>query len=159
MAVGVLCNRVVDGLQIESKYKTTLAEIAKRDGAYKGVPDEVRAMDVDGYERRNGGDAQRTMDAAVGIADDDRGANGRLMLVELKLNLKNYKNLINTRSELMGKEAHTRDILRELSTIEKNAVFVVPEKHLQVLKSAFGKVYRSAIVCSPTTFKEVVTLT
>lgn len=69
---------------------------------------------MDAYERSRPGDNDKTCDAVIGVCDrhNNRISRTRLMLAELRMNYDNIDNL--SKTELAGKENHTRDLLRDL---------------------------------------------
>ena len=111
--VQIIDNTIVEGHPIAIKgFCSTLAKLAKKD--YKkdyALHDEVFALDMDAYEISISNDAQKTIDAAVGIADynDGKESSHRLLLVELRMDYDNKDNP--DPSVMLAKEVHTRDLL------------------------------------------------
>lgn len=96
-------------------FASDLCILSERDCPRKGyfASTEIPALDMDAYERSRPGDNDKTCDAVIGVCDrrNNRISRTRLMLAELRMNYDNIDNL--SKTELIGKEKHTRDLLRD----------------------------------------------
>lgn len=103
----------VTGHTLARKVLSSLKELSERDypGAHYFECD-VPALDMDSYETSLRGENRKTADAAVGICNERQGqpADGRLLLVELRMDYRSVSNLSVT--SLLEKEYHTRELLR-----------------------------------------------
>lgn len=122
---------VVDS-PISQKYKHDFASIIKKDysgkhfGFTKRILDTL-CFDMDSIETDNKGENNNTMDVVTGIAqfDDHRRAfsRDRFLPVELKLGCKSFDEI--SKSELLHKDIHTRDILNSYSVpVDTHSVFL-----------------------------------
>ena len=87
----VYANDVVANLPINSAFKVSLSNIAIRDyGKDYGLSNQVSAVDVDAYEKSFSGNDDKTIDAAIGIANyiNNSIKSPRLLLVELRVDYK-----------------------------------------------------------------------
>lgn len=127
--VAVYDNEAVLESPLSDQYLTTLADVCVRDyGRDYGFSDKVKALDLDSYETAQTGSNDKSMDAAIGIADhkDNRTVHSRLLLVELRLYYGCQGQNAKT-SDMKMKDSHSRDILRgrELDT---RSFFIFDEK-------------------------------
>lgn len=102
----------VTGHSLARGFLSSLKEISDRDYPGKNYfKHDIPALDIDRYEVSREGSNQKTADAVVGICNrrQEKPVNGRLLMVELRMNYRNVENL--SVSALSGKESHTRDIL------------------------------------------------
>lgn len=127
--VAVYNNDSVLGSTIDGKYITTIANVCVRDYGHDfGFSHEVSAIDLDSYETSQSGANDKTMDAAIGIADykDNKASNPRLLLIELRLDYgrqgQNSKS-----SDMKKKETHSRNLLRG-NDLDQRSFFVFDEK-------------------------------
>lgn len=105
---------IIVGHSLSKKVFSSLKDISNKDYPDKRYFEwEIPALDIDRYEKSLGGDNQKTVDAVIGICNERQGKpiNGRLLLVELRMKYENVDNL--SISALLGKESHTREILRD----------------------------------------------
>jgi len=112
-AVQVYANDVVDNLLIDKSFIISLADISIRDyGKKYGLSSDVHAVDLDAYETSLSGNNDKTIDAAIGIANYINNSVNcpRLLLVELRIDYtKKAKN--STISSMLQKEKHSRQLL------------------------------------------------
>lgn len=109
----VYANDVVANLPINSAFKVSLSDIAVRDyGKDYGLSNQVSAVDVDAYEKSFSGNDDKTIDAAIGIANyiNNSIKSPRLLLVELRVDYKK-KAKHSSISSMIRKEAHSRELL------------------------------------------------
>lgn len=93
----------------------TLAEISKKDYEHQNyfAKENIPALDIDAYEiSLRKGNMECTADAVIGICSKsgDKIHFPRLMMLELRLDYDNVRNLSTT--ELVQKKSHTSDILK-----------------------------------------------
>lgn len=103
----------VTGHTLARNVLSSLKELSERDypgGHYFAC--DVPALDMDSYETSLRGENRKTADAVVGICNERQGqpADGRLLLVELRMDYRCVSNLSVT--SLLEKESHTRELLR-----------------------------------------------
>lgn len=106
-------------------FASNLCVLSERDCPRKGyfASVEIPALDMDSYECSRPGNNDKTCDAVIGVCDrrNNHIYRERLMLAELRMNYDNIDNL--SKTELAGKEKHTRDLLRDLGdgcTVDKH---------------------------------------
>lgn len=126
--IQVYYNEIVEEHPIAKKgYLSTLAQLSKKDYKKKDydLPNTVMALDMDAYEKSLNCQADKTIDAAIGIANYSNGkklSNQRLLLVELRMGYggsgKNSK-----ASDMKEKEIHTRELLSG-SNLDKRCFFI-----------------------------------
>lgn len=128
----VYCNQIIDNLPGLRQFIVTLASLATRDyNKSFGLSDQVSALNLDQYEHSASGIHDRTMDAAIGIADyiNNRMVSPRLQLIELRLGYINANNPSLT--EMKRKVSHSEGLLRQIfkqTTIDNHPVFIFTEK-------------------------------
>lgn len=106
-------NNVVANLPISNTFKVSLSDIAIRDyGKDYGLSNQVSAVDVDAYETSLSGNKDKTVDAAIGIANYINNSinSPRLLLVELRIDY-TKKAKHSSISSMIRKEAHSRQLL------------------------------------------------
>lgn len=123
--VQVYDNAVVLESKLSQKYLTSLADVAIRD--YKkdfGFSKDVFALDMDSVETDRSGSNDKTMDAAIGVAQfsANRVTSARLLLIELRLNYTGQGQNSKT-SDMKSKEEHTRALLNN-HTLDKRSFFI-----------------------------------
>lgn len=109
-----------------SVFKTSLSEIALRDYKSKcGIPDGIVSIDLDSYENSLSGDNEKTVDAAVGIAnyENNKFSNPRLLLVELRLNYTGDAHNSSTK-DMKKKEQHSRNLLIHRANLDPRCFFI-----------------------------------
>ena len=118
-----------DFLKRHSLYRhcaSTLNAVSERDYPNKNYFDtRIECLDMDTYETKNcGGNADCTVDAVIGVSKCNNKVVSahRLLLVELRMDYVNAKNL--SKSKLEQKVAHTKGLLSSELPIEKNCFFV-----------------------------------
>lgn len=96
-------------------FASDLCTLSERDCPRKGyfATTVIPALDMDAYERSRPGSNDKTCDAVIGVCDrhNNRTFRSRLLLMELRMNFDNIRNL--SKKELTGKERHTCDLLRD----------------------------------------------
>lgn len=125
--IQVYNNEIIEQHQIARKgFLSTLALLSKKDysGNDYNLPDSAKALDIDAYEKFLTGQADKTIDAAIGIANysNEKLSYQRMLLVELRMGYegsgKNSKS-----SDMKRKEIHTRDILSG-SNLDSRCYFI-----------------------------------
>lgn len=96
-------------------FASDLCALSERDSPRKGyfAETEIPALDMDAYERSRPGCNQKTCDAVTGVCyrHNNHMFQPKLILVELRMNYENIRNL--SKTELTGKERHTCDLLSD----------------------------------------------
>lgn len=160
--VAVYDNEVVLSNPIAGQFLTTLADVCVRDyGRDYGFPNEVNALDLDAYETAHTGSNDKTMDAAIGIADhiDNRSVHSRLLLVELRLKYGGQGQNAKT-SDMKLKDAHSRAILSG-SEMDVRSFFIFDENVAAPRRNSLAreKIADSSIrkweILTPTQFLEL----
>ena len=85
---------------------------------------EIEALDMDNYEKTRGGNADRTVDAVIGIETciNKNCMSPRLMMIELRTNYDNPNNL--SKSELERKVSHSSQLLGAELSIERHKILL-----------------------------------
>lgn len=113
MELEVYDNAIVNAHEQSKGFKTTLAAVSIRDyNQDYGFSDQVSAIDVDTWETSMSGKNDKTMDAAIGIADYTNNSKraSRFLLVELRM--KYTGQALNSKtSDMKSKSEHTRGML------------------------------------------------
>lgn len=129
---------------IADTYKTFLATIVQRDYKEKyGFKDNVRAIDIDGYENSLSGENGHTIDAAIGIANynQNHANSSRLLLVELRLDYtKKAKN--SSVEDMRQKESHSRESL-SASVLDTSCYFIFAENVASHKKNELSRICNS----------------
>lgn len=157
--VQVYDNKVVQNSYYYQKYKSTLAKIAIRDyGNDYGFPSGVEALDIDAIESDSTGLNDKTMDAAIGIANykSNSISNQRLLLVELRMGYTGQAH--NSKiTEMESKDSHTRTLLTGCQ-VDQQSFFVftkdvAPCKRSQIKRLAVNNSsLKNWVVLSPDDF-------
>lgn len=124
------------GSTISQKYKKSFSSIINKDypnkkyGFSQRILDKL-CIDMDSIEKDNTGKDNNTMDMVVGIAqfDDHRRAfnKDRFLPVELKLGCKSFDEI--SKTELLRKDQHTRDLLNSFSvSVDPFSIFLFTKK-------------------------------
>ncbi|MDE6696511.1 MAG: hypothetical protein K2K25_06495 [Muribaculaceae bacterium] len=115
-----LCTEYLKSHPLFKSFGSDLSSLAQKDYPGKGYFEGryIPSIDLDEFERVSKRSNDCTSDGVVGIADvsDSRMTNRRLLLVELRMDYENQKNL--DFSNIRRKYMHSSDILRE-SDLEK----------------------------------------
>lgn len=96
-------------------FQSTLFDLCEKDsprkGYFKGTL--IPALDMDAYETDRPGKNEKTADAVIGICNrsNQKYYGHRLLIVELRTNYESTRTL--KFSKVLGKEKHTRDLLRD----------------------------------------------
>lgn len=160
--VAVFDNDVVLKNPLAVRFLTTLADVCVRDyGRDYGFPCKVKAINLDAFETAQTGANDKTMDAAIGIADhvDNRTAHSRLLLVELRLKYGGQGQNAKT-SDMKLKEAHSRDILRG-SELDPRSFFIfddnvaAPRRNSLARERITDSSIRKWEILTPTQFLEI----
>lgn len=112
--------------------KAQLQDISERDYPSEGFSfdSRIECLDMDSYERvRSPHNIYKTVDAVIGIcacSTNKRKSNPRLLLIELRMGYENVERL--SVSRLLGKVAHTRDLLGSELSIERKSCFIFNRK-------------------------------
>ena len=124
---------VVDAAGIKDCFKHSFLYFLKKDyeGKFYGFSDRVLAtycVDMDELETDSPfPQNDNTMDLAIGIGrfdDTERVfSNKRLLPVELKLKCESFRSLHKDRERLIGKDVHTRDLLKE-HNVDSKSIFL-----------------------------------
>ena len=122
-------NDIVQQHPIYNCCKSTLNDVSNRDYPNTNYfnPD-IECLDMDIYEvKTHKGQQDKTVDAVIGVGayTNNHFSNGRLLLVELRIDYKNADNL--SQHELEGKVVHTRQLLGTQITYDKSSFFVFSE--------------------------------
>lgn len=120
------------GSPIPQKYKQSFSCIINKDypGKKYGFSPRILGIlgiDMDSIEKENTGNDNNTMDMVTGIAqfDDNRQifSKDRFLPVELKLGCKSFDEI--SKTELLRKDKHTRDILNSISvSVDPLSIFL-----------------------------------
>lgn len=144
MALEVYDNSIVEAHEKAESFKTTLASVSVRDYQQDfGLPNEIVALDIDAWEISLSGDNDKTMDAAIGVADyiDNAKRASRLLLVELRMNYTG-QGLNSKTSDMKAKSQHTRNMLSE-SPIDTRSYFIFQKN---VAPSVRNRISRESVV-------------
>lgn len=144
MALEVYDNSIVESHDKADSFKTTLASVSVRDYQQDfGLPSEVAALDIDTWETSLSGDNDKTMDAAIGIADyiDNAKSASRLLLVELRMNYTGQGQNSKT-SEMKAKIQHTHNMLSGCS-VDTRSFFIFQKN---VAPSVRNRISRESVV-------------
>lgn len=122
-------NDIVQQHPIYNCCKSTLNDVSNRDYPNTNYfnPD-IECLDMDTYEvKTHKGQQDKTVDAVIGVGayTNNRFSNGRLLLVELRIDYKNADNL--SQHELEGKVVHTRQLLGTQIICDSSSFFVFSE--------------------------------
>lgn len=159
LEVQVYDNAIVQSSRLSPKYLTSLACIAKRDYRVDfGFPNKVLALDMDRVEIDSKGQNDKTMDAAIGIANfsSNKISSQRLLLVELRMNYTGQGDNSRT-SEMKSKDAHTRSLLCD-SPVDKRSCFIFSKNVAACKRNAINResqndsTLRNWIIMSPDDF-------
>lgn len=157
--VQVYDNDVVQNSCYYQKYKSTLAEIAIRDyGKDYGFSFGVEALDIDAVERNSTGQNDKTMDAAIGIANykNNSSSNQRFLLVELRMNYTRQAHNASI-TDMKNKDSHTRTLLTGCQ-VDQQSFFVftkdvAPCKRSQIKRLAVNdSSLKNWVILSPDDF-------
>lgn len=130
MALEVYDNSVVENHEQALHFLTSLAAISIRDYQQDyGFSDQIAALDIDAWETSLSGSNDKTMDAAIGIADhvNNQPRSQRLLLVELRMSYSGHGQNSKT-SDMKGKNQHTRNML--VGSIIDNRSFFIFSKNV-----------------------------
>lgn len=155
MALEVYDNEVVERNEQAGRFMTTLAKVSIRDyGQDYGLSDKVTALDVDAWETSQSGNNDKTMDAAIGIADyvDNLKRASRFLLVELRMNYTGQGQNSKT-PEMKAKSLHTRGMLAG-SLVDERSFFIFSKS---VAPSVRNRISREAKVDKSLTKWKIVT--
>lgn len=144
MALEVYDNSTVESHEKSDSFKTTLASVSVRDYQQDfGLPNEVMALDIDAWEVSLSGDNDKTMDAAIGVADyiDNTKRASRLLLVELRMNYTG-QGLNSKTSDMKAKSQHTRNMLNG-SPVDTRSFFIFQKN---VAPSVRNRISRESVV-------------
>lgn len=85
---------------------------------------DIVALDMDTYEKMRGGNADRTVDAVIGIETciNKKCMSPRLMMIELRTNYNSPNNL--SKSELEGKVTHSSQLLGAELPVERHKILL-----------------------------------
>lgn len=130
--------------KLASQFLSDLDTLCRRDYKEKDYfHKQIVCLDMDAYETSLGGNNDATMDASVGIADyeNNRMANCRHLLVELRFNYKSTKgfDLDNMRRKI----SHTKDLLKD-DGIHYKFVFVYTDAVAPQAKSYFKRLSKQS---------------
>lgn len=124
------------GSPIPQKYKQSFSCIINKDypGKKYGFLPRILGklcIDMDSIEKDNTGNDNNTMDMVTGIAqfDDNRQifSKDRFLPVELKLGCKSFDEI--SKTELLRKDKHTRDLLNSISvSVDPLSIFLFTKK-------------------------------
>ena len=139
-------NEVVRGHSIYPVCHSTLNAVSRRDygNTYSFRPD-IECLDMDTYEKNvlRKGQPDCTVDAVIGIStyENNRVSSPRLLLVELRMDYDNIKNLSKTAME--NKVIYTKKLLGRKVAIELKSIFLFKEKLASQAKSWFNRQSRT----------------
>ena len=135
-----LCSDYLKSHPLYKTFGSDLATLAQKDYPGKGYFEgkDIPSIDLDEYERKTKRSNDCTSDGVVGIADvlDLRMINRRLLLVELRMDYENQKNL--DFSNIRRKYIHSTGILREYDSEKR----IAPEFALVFSNSTAPKARR-----------------
>lgn len=106
-------NEVLKTSHLYENYLTTLAKVSLRDyNNDYGFSNDVFALDIDSAETDKFGSNNKTMDAAIGIANykNNKTSYSRILLVELRMNYTGQAHNART-SDMKSKDSYTRSLL------------------------------------------------
>jgi hypothetical protein len=140
--VPVFDDNFIIGHKLATKYLSNLDALCRRD--YKGKDyfhKQIVCLDMDAYESSLSGNNDATMDASVGIADyeNNRMANSRHLLVELRFGYKSTGNI--DVENMRRKIRHTKDLLVD-DRIHERFVFIYEDKIAPQAKSYLKRLAR-----------------
>lgn len=152
-------------------FTSTFGSVIAKDSGDKtfGFSERILAMeciDMDLWEKSLSGDADKTMDCAIGIsAFDDttrRHSSHRILLVELKMNCTSRKATISS-GELSGKVRHSKEMLIK-HTLDKHMIFLFPETQRSLYARELSRwqrgtdksIYQNWKVLSPSQFNNYI---
>ena len=135
-----LCSEYLRSHPLFKSFGCDLATLAQKDYPGKGYFEgkDIPSIDLDEYERKTKWSNDCTSDGVVGIADvlDLRMINRRLLLVELRMDYENQKNL--DFSNIRRKYIHSSEILRKYDSEKR----IAPEFALVFSNSTAPKARR-----------------
>lgn len=156
-----------DVLKQHSLYRhcaSTLNAVSERDYPNKNYFNPlIECLDMDTYEKKQcSGNADCTVDTVIGISTckNKVTSSNRLLLVELRLDYINAKNL--SKSELEQKVEHTKDLLSSELSIEQNNIFIFTDNVAQQARSFMTRLMKGTkysklfVVWSVSDFKNSV---
>jgi hypothetical protein len=117
-----------------------LNDIFNAEGLSCKLFDKEKGINLDKIEiRRCTGvtNRQPTMDFAIGISQN--GKKNQMLLVELKLNIKNPGNI--PKSEIETEIRHSTDILSHQPPISKEKIIIFGDNQLETAKSCMARLY------------------
>lgn len=135
MALEVYDNSVVEAHEQASQFWTSLAAVSIRDYQQNyGFSEQIAALDIDAWETSLSGSNDKTMDAAIGIANyvNNQPRSQRLLLVELRMNYSGHGQNSKT-SDMKGKNMHTRNMLVG-SAIDDRPFFIFSKNVAPIVK-------------------------
>lgn len=153
-------NDIIEKLPFDAKFKVTLDCISNRDypGRYH-FNTSIMCLDTDTYEKSlQKPHSDRTVDAVIGVAtySNNRASNSCLMLVELRMNYKNTRNLSVT--EIENKIAYTRNsIIGGNAPIKNESIFIFDKNVSEQARRWFSsqsRVHKSIKYCESCSVEE-----
>ena len=157
-------NETLEGHSLYSKWHSTLQELSERDYGtkYHIKPKGIECLDLDTYEKSISGQADCTVDAVIGVCNDDncRKTSHRLKCVELRMRYFTTSGFSAT--EFLRKIRHSHDLLGEDIPVDKTCIFVYDDKFIQRATSWFNRkkqehpALKCIQPCSVTTFADLV---
>lgn len=133
----------ITGHNLASQFLSDLDALCRRDYNKAYFHKQFVCLDMDAYETSLSGNNDATMDASVGIADyeNNRMANGRHLLVELRFGYKSTGNI--DVENMRRKICHTKDLLVE-DRIHERYVFVYEDRVVPQAKHYFKQLSRQS---------------
>lgn len=147
-------NPIVERHALYPSFGSTLLGVAQRDYPHTRFFNPlIECLDMDSYEAGRGGDPQPTMDAVIGVSDEEHISSERLLLAELKLGVKSVANV--KAKNCCQKVGHTRALLGGDSPVYKSELFIFPDRLKHQLKNRFREMCAE---CSRLRSSQFVTL-
>lgn len=130
--------------KLASQFLSDLATLCRRDCKGKDFfHKQIVCLDTDAYETSLSGNNDATMDASVGIADyeNNRMANSRHLLVELRFNYKSTRGF--DVDNMRRKISHTKDLLKD-DGIHPRFVFIYTDAVAPQARSYFNRLLKQS---------------
>lgn len=140
MELEVYDNSVVYAHKQANCFASTLSRISIRDyGQDYGLSNNVAALDIDAWETATSGRNDKTMDAAIGVANyvGNTPRSQRFLLVELRMNYTGHGANSKT-SDMKAKSSHTRSLLSDCP-VDGRSFFLFTKNVAQVVRNRVSR--------------------
>lgn len=131
-------NSIVRQHSLYKRFGKKLNDISERDYNKRYFDNNIQCLDIDSYNSSlHSAQQGHTMDAAIGIANNNKGEkkNLSLMLVELRINCKSPKQF--DASLLAAKLSYTKQLLGNELPIHPYSYFVYNKNFFETIQTRF----------------------